>query len=572
LAGVAQNKTLLVAGAVIVVLIVLAAGYFLFAGGGQQAEQPAAEEQPAAQEEQAAAPQLPELTGDVRTDIVNIAKYLEANGVTEVKFKVHGAGDPNSIHRVYGIVEAAARLNKILEEEGLQLRIVIVDKKFSAKADEPAEVFLQSFPQRQEADIIAVSYRWISTFAEEGYILDLTPYVEAYMDTELADYYESLMASVTYKGRVYALPQDTEARPLYILKPVMACLGYDAWEIARKVDAGEYTWYDIFRIAKEAVDQGCAEWGVIHRKGSAHPDLVQFYYAFGGSFTGDDPEKLYLDVDALYKWLAVEYALARHGLTPENMLEWDWYKQIHPTIVSAKTAFNIGGIWYWTEWQTKDYYLDPETGERRPLTAEEVYERFAYSLFPAGEPGRSPVTLSQPFAWMISANAGKLNPDYDNLKEAYHMIAFLLVVKANDPDLNAIHSIVSSHLPIREKSAQLLKDEEFIQKLASGNLDFILDEEARQAFAELSVKTANPINIEFLSNVSYMLEYTNVPPLHWAYQPLAEFFKEAVDFVLKGQMTPEEATQYVIDQIKADPELAQAIELRGEIPQGWTFP
>ncbi len=215
MAGATQNRTLLIAGAVVVVLIILIAGYFLFAGGGEQpAEAPAQEEQPAAgqQQEQATggqegvAPQLPQLTGDVRTDIVNIARYLEANGVTEVKFRVHGAGDPNSIHRVYGIVEAAARLNKILEEEGLQLRIVIEDKKFSAKADEPAEVFLQSFPQRQEADIIAVSYRWISTFAEEGYILDLTPYVEAYKNTELADYYESLMNAVTYKGRVYALP------------------------------------------------------------------------------------------------------------------------------------------------------------------------------------------------------------------------------------------------------------------------------------------------------------------------------------------------------------------------------
>lgn len=66
-----------------------------------------------------------------------------------------------------------------------------------------------------------------------------------------------------------------------------------------------------------------------------------------------------------------------------------------------------------------------------------------------------------------------------------------------------------------------------------------------------------------------MLEYTHIPPLHPSYQPLAEFFKDAVDFVLKGQMTPEEATNYVVQKIQADPELAETIEIVGSIPTGW---
>ncbi|BAN90880.1 ABC transporter substrate-binding protein [Aeropyrum camini] len=566
-----NRTTIYIAAAIVLIVIIAAAVYIATRQAPETVETEtgtAAETTPATKTE-AEAVELKPLTGNVREDIVNIARFLSANGVTEAKYRVHGSGDPNSIMRVYGIVEAAARLNKILEDEGVNFKIVIEDIKFSANADEPAKVFQQSFPLKQEADIIAVSYRWISTFAKEGYLLDITDYANAYMGTELEDYYDSLWSSVTYKGRIYALPQDTEARPLYILKPVMECLGYDAWDIAKKIDSGEYTWKDVMRIAKEAVDNGCSEWGVIHRKGSAHPDLVQFYYAFGGEFTGSNPDKLYLNLEALYKWLAVEYALARNGLTPENMLEWDWAKQIHPTIVSAKTAFDIGGTWYWTEWQTKKYYTDPQTGEQRGLTPEEVKERFAYSLFPAGEPGKKPVTLSQPFVWMISANAGKLNPKYDDLKEAYHRIAFLLILKANDPDLVAIHSIVSAHIPIREKAAQLMDDQQFVNKLAQGNLDMFISDEARQAFVDIAKKTAHPINIEFLKSVTYMLEYTHIPPLHPSYQPLAEFFKDAVDFVLKGQMTPEEATNYVVQKIQADPELAETIEIVGSIPTGW---
>ncbi len=579
----AQNRQLLLIAVGIVAIIIVIGAIILATRGGEQpapeeapetppAETPREEATPTPREEAPAKPELKPLTGNVEEDIVNIAKYLEAFGVKEVTYKVHGAGDPNSIMRVYGVVEAAARLNKILEENGMDLRINVEIVDFSARADEPAERFQQSFPLRQEADIIAVSFRWIATFAEEGYLLDITEYVNAYKNTELADYFESLWASVTYKGRIYALPQDTEARPLYIIRAVLECAGYDPDDVARRIDAGEITWREIFQIAEDVKEKGCAEWGVLHRKGTAHPDLVQFYYAFGGSFTGPDPEKLYLDVDALYKWLAVEYALARAGLTPENMMEWDWGKQIHPTVVNGNTAFWIGGVWHWTEWQTKKYFTDPQTGELRSLTPEEVKEKFAYSLFPAGEPGLKPVTLSQPFVWMISANAGKFNPNYEELKEAYHRIAFLLIVKANDPDLVAIHSIVSAHIPIRQKAAELMEDPEFLNKLATGNLDMFVSKEVANAFVEIAKKTAHPINIEFLKNTAYMLEYTNITPLHPAYQPLADIFKEAVDFVLKGQMTPEEATEYVLQKIRADPELAAMIEVRGEIPQGWSFP
>ena len=579
----AQSRNIAILAIILVAAVVIIGAIYLATRGEAPAETPTTptppETTPAATPAETPAPRetptpatLAPLTGNVEEDIVNIAKYLSANGVKEALFKVHGAGDPNSIMRVYGIVEAAARLNKILEENGIDFRIKVEIVQFSAKADEPARRFEASFPLKQEPDIIAVSYRWIATFAEEGYLLDITDYVNVYRKTELADYFESLMKSVTYKGRVYGLPQDTEARPFFMLRPVLECAGFDTGDLAKRIDAGELTWADIFRIAKEVKDKGCAEWGLLHRKGTAHPDLIQFYYAFGGDFTGPDPEKLYLDVEALYKWLKVEYEFARAGLTPPNMMEWDWGKQIHPTVVSANTAFWIGGTWHWTEWQTKKYFKDPATGELRSLTAEEVKEKFAYSLFPAGEPGMKPVTLSQPFAWLISAQAGKFNPNYEELKEAYHRIAFLLVVKANDPDLVAIHSIVSAHIPIREKAAELMNDKAFIDKLATGNLDMFVSREAADAFREIAIKTANPINIEFLSSVTYMLEYTNITPLNPAYQPLAEFLKDAVNFVLKGQMTPEEAVDYVLNKIKADPELAAMIEIRGSIPTGWSFP
>ncbi|HID41895.1 MAG TPA: extracellular solute-binding protein, partial [Pyrodictium sp.] len=253
-----------------------------------------------------------------------------------------------------------------------------------------------------------------------------------------------------------------------------------------------------------------------------------------------------------------------------DMMSWDWGKQIHPSTVSGKTLIWIGGTWHWTEWQTKPYYTDLQTGEQRPLTAEEVKKYFYYTLFAAGDPGNEPVTLSQPFVWMIASNAGKDNPKYDELRDVYQMLAFLLVVKASDPDLNAIHSIISAHLPVRKAAEQLISDKAWVEKLA--NLEVELSPEVKNAIADIVKATVNEINIEFLASTSKMLAYTRLTPMHPQYPQLASIFADAVDKVLRGEMMPEEAVNYIISKIKADPELAKAVEIQGEIPKDWQFP
>jgi inositol-phosphate transport system substrate-binding protein len=41
------------------------------------------------------------------------------------------------------------------------------------------------------------------------------------------------------------LPQDTEARPLYIRKDVAAKIGFNLEGIEEKVKNGEFTWSDV---------------------------------------------------------------------------------------------------------------------------------------------------------------------------------------------------------------------------------------------------------------------------------------------------------------------------------------
>ncbi len=540
-----------VIGIVVVLIIIAAVAVFL-------TQAPPAKEKPT----------KVELTGNFEKDVVEVGKALEANGISEVTYSVWAAGDPNSIMRVLGIVEAANRINKIWSDNNVNVKIKI-DTRFEREFMPLFEEYLSKQPTGQASDFLANSYIYISTLAEEGYILDITDYVSKYSEL-VNDFYPTIFEAVKWKDRIYALPQDTEARPLYFRKDVAACAGLDLTNLADKVKNGEFTWSDIYNWAKQAKEAGCADWGVIHRKGSAHPDLIQFIYAFGGKLYNPDTGKLVIDKEAIYKWLYVEWKMARDGLIPENMMEWDWGKQIHPTVTSGKTLVFIGGTWHWTEYQTRSYYTDPTTGEPRTLTAEEVKEFFYYTLFPAGESDKDPVTLSQPFVWTINSRAGEKNPNYDTLKELYHELAFLILVKASDPDINAIHSIISAHLPVRKAAAQLIADENWVNKLK--NLEIDLSDEVKNQIRDIVAATVNPINTEFLANVSYMLDYTHIAPIHPLYPKLADIFKDAVDMVLRNQKDPAAAVQYIIDTANADPDLAAEVEIIGEIPSEWSYP
>ena len=566
------SKNLVIGVTVVVIVVLIAAAWILMQG---QPQAPATTTPTGTQATTSTPPAAaPSLTGSFEKDLVSVAKYLSANGVKEVTFTVWGAGDPNSVMRVYAIVEAAYRANKVLEQNGVDLKINVKTDFRRGGGDKMAEDFAAAMQAGTNPDIMANSYKHIARFAEEGYLLDLTGYLEKYTAFR-EDFYQSLWKAVMYKGKYWGVPQDTEARPLYWRTDVAKCIKEKTGEdilsgLAEKVEKGEITWHDVYRYAKLAVDNGCSQWGVLHRKGSAHPDLIQFIYAFGGKLYDPDKDKLVLDVPAVYKWLYVEWKMARDKLIPEDMMSWDWAKQIHPAVVSGKTLIWIGGTWHWTEWQTKPYYTDPATGQKRPLTTEEVKEYFYYTLFPAGDPGLKPVTLSQPFVWMIASNAGKDNPKYDSLKEAYHMLAFLLVVKASDPDIVAIHSIISAHLPVTKSAAELIGDKNWVDKLAK--LEIPLSKEVKDAIRDIVAKTVNPINVAFLADASKMLKYTKLTPIHPLYPRLADIFKDAVDKVLRGEMDPAQAVQYIKTQINADPDLAKAVEIQGEIPQGWTYP
>ena len=63
------------------------------------------------------------------------------------------------------------------------------------------------------------------------------------------------------KGKTYGVPQDTEARPMYYRKDLLAKMGWSKDMIERLPDAvknGEFAWPDLVLWAKEAISNTVA--------------------------------------------------------------------------------------------------------------------------------------------------------------------------------------------------------------------------------------------------------------------------------------------------------------------------
>jgi multiple sugar transport system substrate-binding protein len=166
--------------------------------------------------------------------------------------------------------EWSKRFNDKYASQGLKVKIV----EFPASADEQRTQFVQ----RQEAkagdcDVFRSDVIWTAEFASQGWLYDLTPYV----DTIKGRFIPSSLETATYDGKVWGVPSYTNAALLYYRKD--------------KVDQAPATWQELYGAAK---DQG----GIVFQ-GAAYEgltcDWLELAYAAGGEVLSEDGKKAVID-------------------------------------------------------------------------------------------------------------------------------------------------------------------------------------------------------------------------------------------------------------------------------------
>jgi trehalose/maltose transport system substrate-binding protein len=202
--------------------------------------------------------------------------------------------------------EWSTRFNAKYKAQGLSVKVL----EFPASADAQR----QQFVQRQEArapdcDVFRSDVIWTAEFASQGWLYDLSPYVDRIKDRLMS----APLQTATYEGKVWGVPSYTNAALLFYRTD--------------KVDSAPSTWQDVYKQAAGAggiVFQGAPYEGLTC-------DWLELAFAAGGSVLSKDGKKATIDssenvaatklmVDAV-KSGAAPKAVATY-MEPESLSAW----------------------------------------------------------------------------------------------------------------------------------------------------------------------------------------------------------------------------------------------------------
>lgn len=226
-----------------------------------------------------------------------------------LKAWIIGPDDP-SVYRATNLQTAAERLNAELAQAGAPERVKVDTDFWSGPAQQYGQRVLLAFQSGDIPDIVLNGHEFIGRYATAGYIRPLDDLLAAHQ-AALADIYPVLWQAVRFNGRIWALPQDTEARMMYVRTDHLRTLGWSAEAIAglpQRVEQGDFTLFDLVELAQQVKEAGIAPWGLYH-----HPtggvDVFQIYLAFGGHLTDETGAQLVLNPAVLKEVLQYHHDL-----------------------------------------------------------------------------------------------------------------------------------------------------------------------------------------------------------------------------------------------------------------------
>lgn len=432
------------------------------------------------------------------TSLITQTITKAAGGAKTITITVWASGSPADTTRYKNIIKAAEILNEMLEDSGSPVRIQV---KYQWFRGDYFDKLTAAFAANQAPDIIAM--KDLPKLVEGGYVIQLDKYVEKYK-LLLEDVYPSLWNATKYKGHIWALPEDTEARPLYYRKDVLREMGWSEQEIdslPQKILSGEVTLQDLIKVAVEAKQKGLVKWGFYHRPNWGGTPFLIFYYQYGGIAQDPTTGKLVLVKHAALKTLELLYNMTQvYKVLPPTMIGTPW-RTIHVDFVNGRVLFWFGGTWHWAEWRVAGYH--EKLGN---LTEEYEWKNIGFALVPAPEKGLKPLTLSSPYLYYVTS------------KSKYPEVAFLLILIATSPPLDAIHAIDSGHLPVRMTTVE----EPYYKKS------------------------------KFHTAVAYMLQHTSYEPLSPHYDAYKNAWIEAIASVEKGSATPQKALENMVKTLQSE--------------------
>lgn len=247
----------------------------------------------------------------------------------------------DSEYRANALVEAGKILNEQLVAEGSKDSIVV---EFIETKDLDNSMFVWS----QEGNVPEILERTITgmyKYLDAGYVVDASYVVND--DVYTAKMPESVRSiGSTKDGRHCGVVLDTECRVVTVYWPALKAFGWTDEQIAAwKADArdGKITCWDLQDLAKQIVDAGICEYGILIYPGNNSDwDYNYGTWAHGG-FPLNDKGQVVLNKADMVSFLTYYRRMVQLGLIPYNWLSGDFSSTIAYTAIGTGKAFAYMG-------------------------------------------------------------------------------------------------------------------------------------------------------------------------------------------------------------------------------------
>ncbi len=350
----------------------------------------------------------------------------------DIAIKLWSRADRSGPLRAGNIVAAAETLNAALKAAGSDKVVkVSVFEGPATGYDADALDILKAFAVNQGPDLYVAAHEWVGEFAKSGYAMELDGFV-AKNPWAFADVIPILWESTKYKGKIYAIPQDSEIRMFFYNKDMLRKIGKDEAFInglPALVESGQFTMQDLSNLAKEVVTKGAAKIGIIHRP-NAGPDYLMTFSAFGAKYMDEASGQLLLPKAEIKKGLEWFAWNAANGVTPRNNTAMVW-DEIQSSFKTEQTFIYHQGVWAVGEWMLGD-----AKGATWPKDREGYFKKIGWLHAPAAVKGGAPANLSHPIVYVV------------NPKSRHADLAAMLVAYASLPYFNTKHAVTTAHTAI----------------------------------------------------------------------------------------------------------------------------
>ncbi len=229
-------------------------------------------------------------------------------------------------------VKALEEFQKTFNQANPGIEVVRDDSRYADKES----VFITQSQAKAAADIAHFSYRPIRQFADRGYLLDLTPFIEREGGEKyLAQWDQASLEVCKYKGKIYCLPDDNNPMVLMYNKEIFKEAGLDpakppaTWEqfldYGKKLTRGDRYGVGIIGARQEGIFMRFNPWP----------------WGAGGDYLTPDEKRSALDTPEFLEGFKFYVELfTKHKVVPPGVVE-QGAQEVRTQLAHGKVAMII---------------------------------------------------------------------------------------------------------------------------------------------------------------------------------------------------------------------------------------